>query len=379
MAKFLHSADWQIGMTRHFLAGEAQSRYSAARLDAIRTTGQVAAESGCAFAVVAGDVFDSNYLDRKDVARALDAMSAFTVPLYLMPGNHDVAGPGSVYRSKDFISRKSETVHVLEDAGVVVVPGTDVELVAAPLQSKRPLEDLVAAALAPLPAPDAGMHRVVVGHGAVDRGAPDQDNPALISIAALEQAAAAGTVHYVALGDRHSTTNVGSSGRIWYSGTQEVTDYVETDPGNVLVVELDEARISVTPHHVGKWKFLARHFPIESPDDIETCSRWLDSVDGKATTSVKLSFTGTLSLASKAHLDQMLTAAADLFAAVETWESHTDLAVMPDDADIDALGLSGFAAAAAADLDRAARAGGPDAVAAQDALGLLYRLTRSVA
>ena len=36
---------------------------------------------------------------------------------------------------------------------------------------------------------------------------------------------------------------VGSTGRIWYSGSPEVTNYddIESDPGHVLVVDLDEA------------------------------------------------------------------------------------------------------------------------------------------
>ena len=32
--RFPHTSDWQLGMTRHFLEGEAQARYSAARIDA---------------------------------------------------------------------------------------------------------------------------------------------------------------------------------------------------------------------------------------------------------------------------------------------------------------------------------------------------------
>jgi len=31
--RFVHTADWQLGMTRYFLNGEAQPRYSAARRD----------------------------------------------------------------------------------------------------------------------------------------------------------------------------------------------------------------------------------------------------------------------------------------------------------------------------------------------------------
>ena len=49
-------------------------------------------------------------------------------------------------------------------------------------------------------------------------------------------------MHYVALGDKHSRTEVGSTGRVWYSGSPEVTNYddIEPDPGHVLVVDVDE-------------------------------------------------------------------------------------------------------------------------------------------
>ena len=39
--RFLHTADWQIGMTRHYLDAEAQARFGAARIDAIRRIGAV--------------------------------------------------------------------------------------------------------------------------------------------------------------------------------------------------------------------------------------------------------------------------------------------------------------------------------------------------
>ena len=49
MIKFLHTADWQIGMTRHFLKPEAQARFSAARLDAITTMAAIASRERCQF------------------------------------------------------------------------------------------------------------------------------------------------------------------------------------------------------------------------------------------------------------------------------------------------------------------------------------------
>ena len=53
--RFLHTADWQLGMTRHFLEGEAQPRYAAARRDAVAALAGVAAETQAEFVVVAGD------------------------------------------------------------------------------------------------------------------------------------------------------------------------------------------------------------------------------------------------------------------------------------------------------------------------------------
>lgn len=47
MIRFLHTSDWQLGMTRHFLAEGAQERYSQSRFDAIRTMGRIAKDENC--------------------------------------------------------------------------------------------------------------------------------------------------------------------------------------------------------------------------------------------------------------------------------------------------------------------------------------------
>ena len=256
--RFLHTSDWQLGMTRHFLEGEAQARYSAARIDAIRSLGDVARREACEFVVVAGDVFESNMVAERTVRRALDALAGVPCPVYLLPGNHDPLDAASVYRSAVFRQAQPGTVVVLQEPGVLRVRD-GVELVAAPWFTKRPLGDLVGDAVAGLAAD--GTVRVVVGHGAVDALSPDADDPAVIRLARLEEALAAGTVHYVALGDRHSRLPVGGTGRVRYSGSPEVTAFVEDLPGDVLVVELDdegEGGCTVTPHHVGSWRFVEK-------------------------------------------------------------------------------------------------------------------------
>lgn len=373
MVRFLHSGDWQLGMTRHFLSADAQARYSEARLESIRLIADLARTQACAFVVVSGDVFESNHLDRQVVVRSLDAMAVFDVPLYLLPGNHDPINAGSVYRSQTFQDHCPEQVVVLDSPGVVAVSGTEVELVAAPWDSKRPLEDLVGTVCAGLTPVDRPF-RVVVGHGAVDEGSPNPNDPALIRLSVAEDAIRSGRVHYVALGDRHSTTEVGRTGRIWYSGTPVVTDYDEGDPNNVLLVEIDRDIISVDPKRVGSWQFMRRAFDVNNQAEVDTVSEWLEAIPDKRRTVVKLSFVGTLNLRDKARLDGALEHFADLFAALETWERHTELSVLPDDGDLHDLGLTGFAAKTVDELSELARSGGADAQTAQDALGLVYRL-----
>ena len=377
MVRFLHTADWQLGMTRHFLGAEAQPRFSAARTAAIRTIGALAVEQGCAFVVVCGDVFETNQVDRQVVVRALDAMAATPqVRFYLLPGNHDPLDAASVFRSPTFVAHQPANVVVLAEPGALAVaPG--VELVAAPWRSKRPLTDLVAASAAGLAAD--GTIRIAVGHGAVDHLSPDDANPALVVVAEAEAALADGRLHYVALGDRHSTTSVGRTGRIWYAGAPEPTDFREEAAGNVLVVEVDAHGVTVEPHRVGTWAFVRHEAQVTGEADLDLLEALLDGIDDKSRTIVRLALVGQLSLAEKARLDAMLAHHADLFASLEGWERRIDLVVLPDDADFGGLDLSGFARDALADLQAHAAGAGPEPVVAQDALTLLVRLAGSPA
>jgi len=417
LVTFLHTADWQLGMTRHWLRGEAQARYDDARLEAVRTLGRLAAEQGCDFVVVCGDVFDANQLAPRTVLRALEALRQVRVPVYLLPGNHDPLDALSVYRSPLFRRECPPHVHVLTEPGPVSV-AEGVELVAAPWTSKHPGEDLVAAAVART-GPADGTTRIVVGHGAVDVLDPDRDNRAAIRLDRLEGWLAEGRIHYVALGDRHSRTSVGDTGAVWYSGTPEVTDTRETAPGDVLVVEAGPGGVTVTPHHVGTWEFRTLRRELHGEAEIEALDRELDAIPVKDRTVVRLALRGLLTLHDHVRLEQCLARHEELLAALIRWERHTHLTLVDDGVAADAAGLGGFVGRAAeemrtlAGVDRAPAAEGhsgmtgaeaaeepaddeageepardeqllgwsydpgrpPDGDTAREALALLYRLT----
>lgn len=372
MVRFLHSADWQLGMTRHFLDDDAQPRFDDARLTAVRSIGELAVAEGCGFVVVAGDVFETNHVARRVVTRALDVMGSFpSVTFFLLPGNHDPLDASSVFTSATFTEHRPGNVVVLDDT-TPRPAGDGVEVVGAPWTSKRPLGDLVARATSELHID--GPVRVVVGHGALDISSPDRDDPALVSLADLEACVADGRAHYVALGDRHSTTRAGSTGRVWYSGAPEPTDFDEVDPGNVLLVEVDEHRCDVEARRVATWRFVREHLELSGSEDVDRVADLLDGLEDKSRCIVKLALVGQLSLAEMARLESLLEHRGELLASLQTWERRSELVALPDGDDFDLLCLGGFAATALEDLRTSAAGDGEDAVVARDALGLLYRL-----
>ncbi|MFH1706354.1 MAG: DNA repair exonuclease [Planctomycetota bacterium] len=371
--KFIHTADWQIGMTRHFLSEGAQERFAQARFDAIRRLGQIAREEGCAFIAACGDVFESNQIDRKTVARAMDALKDVPVPVYLLPGNHDPLNYVSVFNSTTFKERKPAHVHVIANTDPIRI-ADGVELIGIPWFAKGAAMDLMAPILAAL-APAGRTTRIILGHGILDRLNPAPAAPGLIAADGLEQALQAGKCHYIALGDRHSVTKVDAGGRIWYSGAPEATDYNERS-GFALVVEIDGDAVQTREVQTGKWQFIERdRVDLNTPADIAALREWLDRVANKECAVVKLRLTGTLTLALHGELIQTLDTARDLLAAIEVRDN--ELAVIPDDADFTDLAFSGFAGAAVACLRARATADTPEAAGARDALMLLVRLARS--
>jgi DNA repair exonuclease SbcCD nuclease subunit len=378
--RFVHTADWQLGMTRRWLEGESQPRYSAARRDVIAGLGMLSAQAGAEFVVVAGDVFEYNQLAPQVISQSLEAMRSIGIPVYLLPGNHDPLDASSVYTSALFTTECPANVTVLDRAGVYDVrPG--LQIVAAPWRSKRPTTDLVADVLQDLPAD--GVTRILVAHGGVDVLDPDPTKPSLIRLAGLDAAIARGAVHYVALGDKHSVTEVGDSGRVWYSGSPEVTNYddVEPNPGHVLVVDIDEtdpARpVSVEAPRVGRWRFVTLHRQLDNSRDIADLDVNLDLMPDKDRTVLRLALIGSLTVTDRADLDACLDKYSRLYASLRVWDSHSDLAVVPADGEFTDLGIGGFAAAAVEELVEAARVTGGEAAGdAQAALALLLRLTQ---
>ncbi len=371
--RFIHTADWQIGMKRYFLDDDAQSRFSDARENAIRRMGQIARDMHAEFVVVAGDVFETHLLRPRTIRRALDAMAEIPVPVYLLPGNHDPLGPVSIYTSLEFIRAKPDHVQVL-DHDLVVRDG--IEIVGVPWMAKRLVEDRVAARLNELP-PTSGQFRVMVAHGATS-GMGSPDILGVIDLATVESAIDRGQLHYLALGDRHSTTALGSTGRVWYAGAPEPTDYDEVDAGNILVVDLNPGAIQVTRVALGTWHFVERVLDVEHGSAETTLQRFLDELPDKAHTIVKVNFRGTIGILDQMGIEGTVQASREVFGAIERHVHRDQLAILPESGAMSDHHLTGYARDAFEALVAGSVLPEPQGQQHRDALALYYRLMREV-
>ncbi|WJY67801.1 metallophosphoesterase family protein [Corynebacterium auris] len=370
---FIHTSDLQLGMTRAFLPPEAQSRFDDARLAAVTRLGEIAAERGAEFIVVAGDVFEHNALEKQTRGRAFEALKALPVPVYLLPGNHDPLVADSMFTR----TRALDNVRVLDSFEPVEVRES-VEIVAAPLMAKHASEDLVARALRPLGPTDAV--RIAVGHGQVEARTAEAGADQ-IDLANVEAKLADGTIDYLALGDTHSTRSLGTSGRVWFSGAPETTDFHdhapgvtgnETDSGNALVVTVTKGNAAVEKVRTGAWTFDALHWEVSDERDVEAALDELAAYPDKPRTVVKYSLEGTLGLEATRRLEQGIDELEPVFAALYERTRLMDLHLEPAAEELANLPLEGFANSAMEELiELSAR----DA-AARDAVNLLFRLSK---
>ena len=375
MIRFLHTSDWQLGMTRRFLSEEAQARYTQARFDAIRTMGRIAKEKQCQFILVCGDSFESNQVDRKTVARAIEALKEVSVPVYLLPGNHDPLNAASVYRSSTFIEKKPAHVHIIEDTAPVQV-GEGFELVGAPWMSKRPNGNPIVDLLNALP-PAGSIKRICVGHGIIDIFTPDKEAENVIEVSKLEAAISKGKIHFIALGDRHSLTKVGSGDRIWYSGTPESTDFCEDHSGFCQIVKMDGDDVTTEEVKIGQWRFIEELVDLNTEDDVESLRKKLENIPNRERSVVKLVLKGSLTLSLQGVLQNHILAAKDVLAGSVINEDN--LLVIPNDTDFTNLGFSGFADATVKRLRDKIDQGGLEGTVARDAFMLLLRLSKEAA
>jgi DNA repair exonuclease SbcCD nuclease subunit len=355
MVRFLHTADWQLGLKLSFLGSDDRGAFARAeRFEAVRRLARVAREREAQAVVVAGDVFDDNAVGRDTLQRARDALAHFApLPVLLLPGNHDAGGPDCVLRRLD----AGRHVHpLLDPTPFEGVPG--VRFYPCPLMRRHERED--PSRDLPTRTPHEPI-RVAIAHGGVlDFGEGESFNR-------IDwQAVLRKGFDYLALGDWHGTLRFGD--RVWYPGTPEATRFKEKRPGQALLVEIDApgAAPRVEEIAVQRTRWIERIEVLEGDAHVDAVAQWMESLEARSMTLVDLTLRGALSLAARGRLDAMLDAkrAELLFLRVDAEGLRDE----PTPADLDGLAAEGFVGRAVEHLR------GLGTADANDALRLLHRL-----
>jgi len=281
--RFLHTADWQIGMKAAHL-GEKAGAVRRKRLETARRVVELAREREVDFILVAGDVFEHNGVSRVAVREVARLLGSAGRPVYLIPGNHDPREPGSVWEDPAWEAQPD--VHLLLTPEPVPLPGG--VLFPCPGSRGGSRRDPTAW----IEAGGGTGIRVGMAHAGVEGVAGSDD----ADVVARDAAHRAG-LDYLALGHWHSTAlyEVDGAVRMAYSGAHEATAFGERDSGNVLIVEIEApgATPIVEPVHVGALRWLSRDYEIAARGQLARVVQELETIPDPETALVECALHGT--------------------------------------------------------------------------------------
>lgn len=308
--RFLHTGDWQMGM-RAAHVGAAGAAVRAARLAALQRLVALAQEHRAEFILVAGDSFEHHGVDRVLVQQVADLAGAFPGPIFLIPGNHDPLGPGSVWEHPAWSARRNLTI--CTEARPLEIPGGT--LFPCPLREKHSFDDPTRW----IDARAAAGIRLGLAHGTV-QGVPvdEPDHPI-----ARDAASRAG-LDYLALGHWHSFASYpAASGavRMAYCGSHETTKFGERDSGRALLVEIAAPGSVpvITPLQTGRLTWEKRDAEIARAGDLQRLREEIETLDRPEFRLLDLRLTGLLAAVEMSEIPRIeeLCRARFLFARID--------------------------------------------------------------
>lgn len=311
-ATFLHTADWQLGKPFAGVADEEKrALVRQARLEAVERAGAVARERGAEFILVAGDLFDSPSPARETVSAACAAIGAMRLPVFTIPGNHDFAGPGSVWEQPFF---QRERDHLAPNLTLLLAP-EPVELETAvifPCPLLRRHESSDTTTWARSAAADAARFgdkpRILLAHGSVHGFGSEGAMVNRLDLARLPD----GAFDYIALGDWHGTKQAGPGA--WYAGTPERDRFPRgegNDPGHVLLVSATRGGApSVSPEATARLRWHRLEFEFAGDDSLPQLEEKVSALIGARAREdlLLLELRGGLGIAASASLEEKLDA-----------------------------------------------------------------------
>lgn len=322
-ARFLHTADWQLGKPFASIGDEAKRhRLQQERIHAIQRMARLVRETDASFVLVAGDLFDSPHVTKATVSAACGAIGSLQVPVFVIPGNHDHGGPGSIWEQEFFLREQRQlapNLRVLLKPEPVVLDSA--VIFPAPLLRRHESGDPTAwiRQAASDPSLPADRPRIVLAHGTIQGfGSTQEDEDEGPSVANWIHLSGLhdGDIDYIALGDWHGTKQVAP--KAWYSGTPEIDRFPKgdgNDPGNLLKVTVSRSQApQVERIPIGRFAWKELIFRLSEDSSLDQLASRIDELTGRNGDEhlLRLVLEGSLGIDASARLEKLL----------ESWESR---------------------------------------------------------
>jgi len=293
VVKFLHTADWHLGIGQKQLFQQGEKAREI-RKETLQNLMKIAKQKRVDFIIVAGDLFHCNDVSLSAKREALEVFKvAAPIPLFILPGNHDPLGPN--YPCLDPIFAEVKNLNILKkEEPLETVP--NVILFPCPLKQKRSRFDPTEW----IPKTE-GKISIGIAHGNLKNEKFSDNFP--IDPDRVEKSG----LDYLALGEWHGYLNYGEKNTVVYSGAPEATDFGEKNAGKAVIVEIvhhgSRPRLDVI--EIGKLQWETKEKNISKMEDLERIELELENLDNPDYRIIRVNLKGLVDEEMESYLEQL--------------------------------------------------------------------------
>jgi DNA repair exonuclease SbcCD nuclease subunit len=271
--KIFHTADLHIGMK--FARGyspEVQEGLIEARFETLQKMIEAANTQGCDIFVIAGDLFDSQRIPRKDILSAAAILKNFDgACVLILPGNHDYMqkGEGDLWAS--FRSAMPDRTLLLESPHCLDLRRFDINgaIYPAPCTAKHSRTNAIGW-IRDCPKDPTIKHHLGIAHGSLEGVSPDLEGD---YYPMLQEELRNSGVDLWLMGHSHiryPDQEKGTEGRIFFPSTPEPDGFDCNHPGYAWLIALDDDKaVHYESIRTGKFRFLTLEKELSGEDDME--------------------------------------------------------------------------------------------------------------
>ncbi|MGO1470005.1 MAG: metallophosphoesterase family protein [Tissierella sp.] len=293
--KIFQTGDIHIGMKFNNYGDRVKESLVEARFSVIERMIDKSSDLNADLFVIAGDLFNSNKVAKKDINRTVNILNKFSgAAVLVLPGNHDYDN-GKIDLWEEFSSFSNEKIILLNEKRYYNLKdyGIDALVYPAPCHNKHSKENSLGWIKKEGISKD-GTYHIGVAHGAIEGLSADlEGNYYPMGIDELNDIA----TDVWLLGHTHvcyPAKEKISDHKIFNPGTPEPDGLDFNGKGCAWFIEIEGEEVNAKRVETGKYRFLDEKFSVNSSKDLEDIKKW--AIDGKPMEKIlRLRLEGSLS------------------------------------------------------------------------------------